>query len=140
MSKTIKSNKKQCIDYVHCSNYHYQGQKGVQVFELLFIYFLGEEHTFYQRNQVVKPVQPIVEGRSNCGTKFSNLERTDILNTFNALPNHEAQNIALQGCVSVVNPPQVRRRPRQEEAKQRQSFTYSITLATRTVSVCKAAF
>lgn len=86
-------------------------------------------------------MQPIIiECRCNCGTKFSNAERASILESFNALPNHEAQNIALRGCVTVINPQQVRRRPRQEDARQRQSFNYAVTVATRTVPVCKAAF
>lgn len=63
-----------------------------------------------------------------------------MLRDFNSLPSHEAQNIALRGCVGVVPQQQVRRRPRQEDAAERKSYTYAITNATGTIKVCKAAF
>lgn len=56
------------------------------------------------------------------------------------MKDHEAQNIYLWGCVFINPGESVRRRPRKENAKERQSYSYKVTLHSRTVSVCKAAF
>ncbi|XP_067949428.1 protein starmaker-like [Watersipora subatra] len=59
---------------------------------------------------------------------------------FNALPDHNGQNIYLRGCISVTPDAQIRRRPRKDDAKKRTSYTYSFTLPTRTEDVYKSAF
>ena len=71
--------------------------------------------------------------------KMSAEERQKIFDNFNDLKNHEAQNVYLRGCVSVVSDNSVRRRPRNEGANQRNSFKYAVTLRNRTISICQAA-
>ena len=84
--------------------------------------------------------QRIEDCRCKCNTKFTAEELTQLFESFNAQPSHEAQNLYLRGCVSVAPSTSIRRRPRNEDAKERASYSYSVTLSTRTFNVCKAAF
>ena len=104
------------------------------------IFVLGKQHVSYGGRAVAERVQVLVQCRCKCNTKFSPAELSKILEDFNALPDHNGQNIYLRGCISVTPDAQIRRRPRKDDAKKRTSYTYSITLPTRTEDVCKSAF
>ena len=56
------------------------------------------------------------------------------------MKDHSTQNAYLQGCVQVKSADKIRRRPRKENAKQRNSFSYSVTIERKTIYVCQAAF
>ena len=93
----------------------------------------------YNGKEILERKQPIIECRCNCYSFFSPEEQTKIFQTFNCLKDHSTQNTYLQGCVQ-VKPSDRIRRPRQENGKQRKSFTYSVTCERKTIYVCQAAF
>ena len=101
---------------------------------------IGKAHTSYNGLEVTERTQMLVECRCHCAAKFSAEELQSILQSFNDLPTHEAQNIYLRGCVNVVPETSIRRRPRNEDAVERKSYTFTITLPRKTEKVCKAAF
>ena len=78
--------------------------------------------------------------RCRCSTNFTAEERAKILDDFNSIADHEKQNIYLRGCVTVKESTKIRRRPRKNDAKERSSFSYTITTFSHSVRVCKASF
>ena len=100
----------------------------------------GEAHTSY--NNKVKPSREPskIQCRCRCLTKFTEDELELISSAFNNLKDHEAQNIYLQGCISINPLESIRRRPRKEVAKERSSFSYTVTVKDKSIAICKAAF
>ena len=78
--------------------------------------------------------------RCKCYTSFTENEKLEIFHSFNRLKNHETQNLYLRGCVNIIRTDVVRRRPRNEGAVERKSFSYSVTVGGKTTKVCQAAF
>ena len=66
--------------------------------------------------------------------------RDRIFTAFTSLKDHETQNVYLCGYISVNPDIKIHRRPRKEDAKERSSFSYSVTAQEQTASICKAAF
>ena len=106
----------------------------------VFFLISGSSHMTDNGKEIPEWQQLIIECRCNCYFFFSPEERSKIFQTFNRLKDHSTQNTYLQGCVQVKLSDRIRKKPRQENGKQRKSFTYSVTCERKTIYVCQAAF
>ena len=103
----------------------------------------GLAHATYSGKEVIAREQlPSVDFRCKCYCAFTEEEKTAIFENLCALENHIVQNTYLRGCVTNADVNKIRRRPRADtpSAKQRASFVYSVTVGSKTVTVCQAAF
>lgn len=107
---------------------------------LIWSYFSGEAHVSYKKKEVPARQQSAINCRCKCFGKLSDKEKHDIFTSFASLKDHETQNVYLRGCVSVTPGDRIRRRPRKQPSKERNSFSYSVTVQERSITVCKAAF
>ena len=69
-----------------------------------------------------KRTQEMIDCRCKCYCKLTEEERLKIFQDFNDQNSHDLQNAYLSGCVTAVPTTQQRRRPRQDESHERNSF------------------
>ena len=87
-----------------------------------------------------RPTQEVVDCRCKCYCKLTQIERTKIFQQFNDQQSHDLQNAYLRSCVTAVPKPQQRRRPRQGESYERNTYIYRVNVGSKSGQVCKASF